>query len=142
MRAASREKNQTPECPSGALTYVRQFVSGNCEIHGRGGSDFARNPRKRNGVMPTHADPSNDSTRSDRGTCLCTTSTGYRQCKNVRSHQLCNMTTLFSGSGVMSNGFMRTRGRLLATHTSGKHLCHDEPDDPDGSDGRNQCTND
>jgi hypothetical protein len=52
------------------------------------------------------------------------------------------MTTLFSGSGVMSNGFMRTRGRLLATHTSGKHLCHDEPDDPDGSDGRNQCTND
>lgn len=106
MRAASREKNQTPECPSGALTYVRQFVSGNCEIHGSGGSDFARRSRKKNGVIPTHADPSNDSTRSGRGTCLCTTSTGYRQCKNVRSHQLCNITTRRNGSGIVSDGFM------------------------------------
>src|SRR4051812_6993999 len=106
MRAASREKNHTPECPSGALTYVRQFVSGNCEIQGRGGSDFARKPRNRKGVTPTHAHPSNDSTQSGRGTCFCTTSTGYRQCKKVRSHQLCHMTWCGNGSGIASEGFM------------------------------------
>jgi hypothetical protein len=60
-REASSDRNQTPVLPSGAVTYVRTFVSGNRDAQGAAGRYGGRNTIW-NGTSPTQALPSKVST--------------------------------------------------------------------------------
>src|SRR5213593_4777518 len=66
--AASSEKNQMPG-PSGPLTYVLRFISGNANPS-LCGNNGGRRPVSRNGVRLTQALPSNVSACSCRGSRL------------------------------------------------------------------------
>jgi hypothetical protein len=58
------------------------LVSAKRDSHGSGGIPGGRTPRISNGVMLTHAAPSNVCTFSPSASNGCTTATGYLQCRN------------------------------------------------------------
>src|SRR2546421_5629760 len=81
-----------PVPPSGPDTYVRTFVSGKRDSHGRAGTRGGRTPDIRNGISPTQADPSMVCTVSPAGSSDWITSGRYRQCRNVRCRHSCSIT--------------------------------------------------
>src|SRR5215207_3983875 len=76
--SASRLKNQIPGL-SAYVTYVRTLSSRKLESRGTGNVARSRSPSTRNGVIPSHHEPSNESSGSSSGTCFRSARSGTRQ---------------------------------------------------------------